>query len=109
MAQTRGAISGQKQRIATFYATAPDCTSLGYPTLKLAKPPQHGQVSVEEGTAIAMFDKDDSRSVCNGRQVPATVIYYTSTPGFIGADSAAFDRVGVAGAYGYHVYTINVR
>ena len=107
--EARGAISGQRQRIATFYATAPDCTSLGYLTLKLAKPPQHGQVSVEKGTAIAIFGKDDPRSACGGKEVPATVIYYTSKPGFIGADSVAFDRIGVAGAYGYHIYTINVR
>jgi hypothetical protein len=107
--QVRGAISGQKQLIVSFYATAPDCTSLGYPTLKLAIPPQHGQVSIEKGTAFAAFGKDDPRSGCNGKEVPATVIYYTSEPGFIGADSAAFERIGVAGAYGYHAYTINVR
>jgi hypothetical protein len=107
--QIRGAVSGQKQVIVSFYATAPDCTSLGYPTLKLAKPPQHGQVSIEKGTAFAAFGKDDPRSVCNGKAVPATVIYYTSQPGFIGADSVDFERIGVAGAYGYHAYTINVR
>jgi hypothetical protein len=107
--QVRGALGGQRQLIVSFYATAPDCTSLGYPTLKVAKPPQHGQVSVEQGTALANFGKDDARSVCNGKSVPATVIYYTSEPGFIGADSVAFERIGVAGAYGYHVYTINVR
>jgi hypothetical protein len=107
--QVRGALSGQRQLIASFYATGPDCTSLGYPTLKVAKPPQHGQVSVEEGTALAGFGKNDVRNVCNGKSVPATVIYYTSEPGFIGTDVAAFERIGVAGAYGYHDYTINVR
>lgn len=107
--QVRGAVSGQKQVIVSFYATAPDCTSLGYPTLKLAKPPQHGQVSIEKGAAFATFGKDDPRSVCNGKEVPATVIYYTSNPGFIGTDSVDFERIGVAGAYGYHAYTINVR
>jgi hypothetical protein len=107
--QVRGALSGQRQLIGTFYATAPDCTSLGYPTLKVAKPPQHGQVSVEQGTALADFGEGDARSVCNGKSVPATTIYYTSEPGFVGADSVAFERIGVAGAYGYHAYTINVR
>jgi hypothetical protein len=105
----RGALSAQRQIIASFYAAASDCTSLGYPTLKVAKTAQHGRVSVEQGMALADFGKDDARSICNGKSVPATVIYYTSEPGFIGADSVAFDRIGVAGAYGYHVYTINVR
>jgi hypothetical protein len=105
----RGAISGQRQILASFYATASDCTSLGYPTLKVAKAPKHGEVSVEQGTALADFAKDDARNVCNGRSVPATIIYYTSEPGFIGTDSVEFERIGVRGAYGYHIYSINVR
>jgi hypothetical protein len=105
----RGALSGQRQILASFYATALDCTSLGYPTLKVAKAPKHGEVSVEQGTAVADFEKNDARNVCNGKSVPATVIYYTSEPGFIGTDSAEFERIGVRGAYGYHIYTINVR
>jgi hypothetical protein len=72
--KVRGALSGQRQLIVSFYATAPDCTSLGYPSLKVAKAPQHGQVSVEQGTALADFGKDDARGVCNGKSVPATVI-----------------------------------
>jgi hypothetical protein len=63
---------------------------LGYPTIKVAKAPHHGEVSVEEGTALADFGKDDARNVCNGKSVPATVIYYTSEPGFIGTDSVEF-------------------
>jgi hypothetical protein len=105
----RGALSGQRQILASFYATASDCTSLGYPTLKVATAPKHGQVSVEQGTALADFEKDDARNVCNGKSVPATVIYYTSEPGFIGTDSVEFERIGVRGAYGYHVYIIKVR
>jgi hypothetical protein len=105
----RGALSGQRQILDSFYATAPDCTSLGYPTLKVAKAPTHGEVSVEQGTALASFGKDDARNICNGRSVPATVIYYTSEPGFIGTDSAEFERIGVRGAYGYHIFSINVR
>jgi hypothetical protein len=105
----RGALSGQRQLLASFYATGSDCTSLGYPTLKVAKAPQHGGVSVEQGTALAEFGKGDVRNVCNGKSVPATVIYYTSVTGFIGDDSVAFERIGVRGAYGYHAYTIHVR
>jgi hypothetical protein len=107
--QARGALSGQRQLIFTIYASAPDCASLGYPTMKIAKPPQHGQVSVEQGTALASFGRGDARSACNGKNVPATAIYYTSEPGFVGADSVAFDRIGVAGAFGYHAFIINVR
>ena len=105
----RGALSGQRQLLVSFYAIASDCTSLGYPTLKVAKAPQHGEVSVEQGTALADFEKSDARNACNGKSVAATVIYYTSVTGFIGEDSVAFERIGVRGAYGYHAYTIHVR
>jgi hypothetical protein len=105
----RGAVSGRKQLIETFLAAKPDCTSPGYPTLKVAKAPQHGQVSVEQGTGVAAFPKENPRSACNGQEFPATVVYYTSEPGFTGTDSVDFERIGVAGAYGYHAYTINVR
>ena len=105
----RGALSGVRQQLNSFYNVNPDCTTGGYPTLKLAKAPQHGQVSVEQGMAFADYPKDNIRSACNGRSVPATLIYYMSEPGYVGADSVAFDRIGVSGGYGYHDYMINVR
>jgi hypothetical protein len=40
--QLRGALTGKRQLIASFYATGPDCTSLGYPTLKVAKQQPRG-------------------------------------------------------------------
>ena len=105
----RGALSGQRQLLVGFYAIGSDCASLGYPTLKVARPPKHGHVSVEQGTALADIGKTDARNVCNGKSVPATVIYYTSVTGFIGEDSVEFERIGVRGAYGYHTYIIHVR
>ena len=88
----RDALSGQRQLLVSFYALGSDCTSLGYPTLKVAKAPQHGEVSVGHGTALADFGKGDVRNVCNGKSVPASVICYTSVTGFIGEDSVAFER-----------------
>ena len=105
----RGALSGTRQQIAEFYFVNPDCSTNGTPTLKMAKAPQHGTIEVVQGTAFADFAKTSTEGACNGKKVPATLIFYTSEPGFIGADSVAFERIGVAGAYGYHDYTINVR
>ena len=105
----RGALSGQRQVLFSVYAIGSDCSSLGYPTLKVGKTPQHGDVTVEQGTALAGFGEGDARKVCNGRTVPATVVYYMSEAGFVGEDSVAFERIGVRGAYGYHVYIIHVR
>ncbi len=107
--QFRGALSGAKQQIAQFTFVNPDCVTGGYPTLKVAKPPQHGQITIEEGTAYPEFAKDNVRSACNSKKVPSTLVFYTSEPGYVGSDSVALDRIGVLGAYGYHEYTINVR
>ena len=107
--QVRGAVSGVKQQIAQFSFVNPDCVTGGYPTLKIAKQPQHGQISIEQGAAYPEFAKDDVRYSCNSKKVPSTLIFYTSEPGYTGSDTVAFDRIGVLGAYGYHEYTINVR
>lgn len=72
--QIRGALSGQPVLLATFYITAADCTSIGFPTLKVAKPPKHGQASVEHATAIANFPATDVRNVCNGRSAGAAKV-----------------------------------
>jgi hypothetical protein len=107
--QVRGALSGARQKIESFYNVNPDCTTGGYPTLKVAKAALHGHVEIEQGTAFAEYPKDNIRASCNGRNVPATVVYYTSEPAYVGSDSVAFERIGVSGGYGYHEYTINVR
>ncbi len=107
--QVRGALSGVPQQIGSFYNVNPDCSTGGYPTLKVAKAPLHGQVRVEQGTAFSDYPKDSIRAVCNGKIVPATVIHYVSEPGYIGEDSVAFERIGVSGGYGYHEFKINVR
>ena len=75
----------------------------------MARAPQHGTIEVVQGTAYADFAKTSIEAACNGNKVPATLIFYTSEPGFIGFDSVAFDRIGVLGAYGYHEFKINVR
>jgi hypothetical protein len=105
----RGALSGQRQWLQSFYAIDAECTSLGLPTLRVAKAPRHGRVSIEQSVALADVDKGDARSACNGKSVPATVIFYTSDPGFVGDDHAEFERIGVRGAYAYQVFTIKVR
>lgn len=105
----RGALSGQRQEIFAVYNNSYDCATLGYPTMKVAIPPSHGQVAVEKGTVVAAYPQSDPRRACNGKPVPATLIYYISEPNFVGTDSVAFDRIGVQGGYGYYVFSINVR
>ncbi len=107
--QIRGAESGKRQLFASFAAVNPDCTTMGYPILKVVKPPDHGQIWIEQGTVFPNYDKDNVRSVCNGKAAPATVVYYQSDADFTGSDTVAFDRIGVAGAFGHHAYIINVR
>ncbi len=105
----RGALSGTKQSIGQFYNVNPDCTSGGYPTLKVAVPPLHGQIFIEQGTAFSDYPKDNIRAACNGKSVPASIISYLSQPGYVGSDQVEFERIGVSGGYGYYKYTINVR
>lgn len=105
----RGAISGERRQILEFYFVNPDCSSSGTPVIKVAKPPQHGKVEIVEGTAFADFAKTSNFAACNAKKVTATLVFYTSEPGYLGDDEIALDRIGVLGAYGYHTYTIKVR
>jgi hypothetical protein len=107
--EVRGALTGKRQMIAGFYNVNSACASGGYPTLKVLKGPEHGQVSVEQGVGYPNFGKDDPRSACAAKSFPGTELFYTSENGFTGSDSVTFERIGVSGGYARYEYTINVR
>ncbi len=105
----KGAESGKKQLFDTVSALNPDCTNAGEPVVTVVKPPVNGQITVEKGEAFPNFPKDNVRSACNTQKVPATLIYYTSNPGFTGIDSATIEILTPTGGLVRPVYAITVR
>src|SRR5690349_4944331 len=69
-ASTKGAATGAKQKIDTVYSIRPDCTSVGYATIRIATPPTHGKLTSEPGEDFPYFKQDNVRSACNTKKVP---------------------------------------
>ena len=107
--QVRGAESGKKQRFNQYVFIHPDCSAPELPTVKIAKPPSHGQVSVEPEEVYPNFPKDNVRSACNSQKVKAMVAYYTSEAGFTGIDNFSLETIFPAGGFTHQDYTMNVR
>jgi hypothetical protein len=105
----RGASSGEKQKINDFISINPDCTATGIPKISIVTPPAHGTTIVEQGEAYPNFPKDNVRSACNTRKVPAVLLYYQSAPGYTGNDIPVIEVVFPGGGLRHETYTITVR
>jgi hypothetical protein len=87
----KGAESGKKQLLGSASALAADCTSEGYPTVKITKGPPNGQMAIEHGETIASYPKDNPRSACNLQKIPSVIFYYTSNSGYTGTDNVSLE------------------
>jgi hypothetical protein len=95
--------SGQDIRIAVFTTVRPDCGSGPLPTIRLVRPPEHGNVVVKKGQLNATNIKQ-----CLALQVPALVAIYRSAAGFEGSDSAILEIKSESGVAQLQRYTITV-
>jgi len=105
----RGAESGKKQRFNQYVFIQPDCSAPTLPTIKIAKQPFHGQLSIEQEEVYPNFPKDNARSACNSQKVKAMVAYYTSEAGFTGTDNFSLETIFPTGGFTHQDYTMNVR
>src|SRR5260370_23122776 len=81
----RGAVSGEKQKIAHYIQVTPGCESTGYAVVRVVTPPAHGRVSLEQGEDYPSYNKDNVRYPCDLKKVPGMLVFYTSDPGYVGA------------------------
>ena len=105
----RGAESGKRQIINHYLTSNPDCSSNGYPNVKVTTPPEHGVVSIENGEGFPGFPKENVRSACNAKKLPAIVVYYTSQAGYAGTDKLSVECIFPEGGFTHIDYTVNVR
>jgi hypothetical protein len=94
---------GQDVRMAVFTSVRPDCTSGVLPTIRLVRPPEHGQVTMKKGKLSATNLKQ-----CLAIEVPALIAIYRSAAGFEGSDSAIIEVRTAAGATQLQRYSITV-
>ena len=78
--------SGRPLKLYEAYATNPDCTSAGAIVLRVAQPPGHGRVSINQAGVFPSFPQSNPRSACNRRRVPGVQATYVSQRGYLGPD-----------------------
>ncbi|HEX4556917.1 MAG TPA: hypothetical protein VH249_23205 [Xanthobacteraceae bacterium] len=75
------AAAGKDVRVGAYINVLPDCSSGPLPTIRLVKPPAHGQVTVKKAKVNATNYKQ-----CLALDVPGYVAFYRSAPDFTGDD-----------------------
>ena len=106
---TKYAVSGHPLKLSFFNSTNPDCSSVGRPTIRLVRAPEHGRVTVSQTTDFPNFALSNIRSECNRRRVPGAALHYVSQRGFIGTDYVQAEIIFASGSMRQVSDTINVR
>ncbi len=105
---SRIAMMDQKLRIAFLTSLNPDCSSLGFVTVRITEPPQHGNVVVDHGAGFTNYAQDNPRVDCNKDQREGTVVFYEPNSGFVGADSITLQFTPPAGRSRNWHYSISI-
>src|SRR5262245_39569955 len=79
-------VSGRKTKIDNYFSIQSDCSSNGYPEVRVLTRPKHGEATTEQSTKAAVYPASNPRSKCNGRQLPTTALFYTSASTYVGKD-----------------------
>lgn len=103
------AAGGDRSKIERIYSINPDCTSQGYPEIRVTTPPKNGQITVEHQADYPSFSKDNIRYACNLIQAPMTVLYFTPNAEFAGSDAATVVAIFVSGAMRTYQFTLDVQ
>jgi hypothetical protein len=106
--ESRGVVTGTKQKIGFMYSINPDCSSIGYATIRVVTPPLHGATTFEQGSDFTTFAKDNQRYECNLKKSPGVLIYYQSEPGFVGKDTVVLNVLLASGNLQIYTYNITV-
>src|SRR5439155_19567710 len=85
-ARTRVVAANQKLRLDFLYALNPDCTSIGFATVRILEQPKHGRITVENGTGFANFLQNNLRYECNRRRSDGVILIYEPDSDFTGTD-----------------------
>ena len=107
--RTRVVASDQKLRLDFLYSVNPDCTSMGFATVRIIEQPKHGRLTVENGTGFTSFPQNNQRYECNKKRSDGVIVVYEPDSGFIGTDSVNIDAIYPSGTSGKRHYSIEVK
>jgi hypothetical protein len=105
----RTVAADQRLRVDFLYSINPDCTSIGFATVRLLEQPQHGKIAIENDTGFTNFQASNPRAECNKRRSDGVAVIYEPEPGYTGTDSISLDAILPSGALSKRHYAIDVR
>jgi hypothetical protein len=105
----KGALSSVIQRLNFYYELHADCTSAGYPTVRIVSPPANGRLLIESAMDYPTYPQSNQRYQCNLRMAPGTAVSYLSNPGFRGGDTATTEALFPNGLLRQTHFNISVR
>jgi hypothetical protein len=95
--------TGRNINIGIFASIRADCTSGALPVIRLNASPAHGKVTVKQARLRATNFRQ-----CLGIEVPAFVVIYRSSPGFIGSDILTLEVIKSGGKTQFQRITIAI-
>jgi hypothetical protein len=105
----RTVAADRDMRIEFLYSINPDCTSMGFTTVRVIEQPKHGKITIENNTGFTNFPQSNPRVECNKRRSEGVAVIYQPEPGYTGADSLNFDAIFPSGSLSKRHYAIEVR
>jgi len=106
---TKYAVSGRPLKLDFANSTNPDCSSIGPPTNRVVRAPEHGRLTVAQTSDFPNFPASNTRSECNRRRVAGAALHYVSQRGFTGMDAVGVEIIFASGNMRQKSFTINVR
>jgi Domain of Unknown Function with PDB structure (DUF3857)/Transglutaminase-like superfamily len=107
--RTRVVASDQKLRLDFLYSVNPDCTSMGFATVRIIEQPKHGRITAENGTGFTNFPQNNQRYECNKKRSDGVIVVYEPDSGFTGTDSVNIDAIFPTGTSSKRHYSIEVK
>jgi hypothetical protein len=104
----RGAVSGRRQRMGSFYSINPDCAKRGIVEVRIVAPPAHGRATLEDAKDFSTYEKDNVRFDCNRKEIPVIALFYVSDEGYSGADSFSAEALYPDGNTRLNTYSVDV-
>jgi len=105
----RVAASGQKLLVAFLVDLNPDCSSIGYATVRVIEQAKHGKVTVENTIGFSAFPQENLRYECNKRKTDGVLVSYLPDASFKGAESFTFDVILPDGNFNRRHFAVDVR
>jgi hypothetical protein len=102
-------VPGRTLIVDDFMDLNPDCSSIGYPEVRVRESVDSGKLTISQGRAFPFYEKDNERSRCNKRRVPATSIRYVAKRGFKGSETIKLEIIWNNGDVWTRDYNVTVK